>query len=94
LLSSNVKTKIHRTIILPVLYGCETRFPTLREETQGEGIQEYGAEGGIWTRVGEVTGGQDSEELCDVKFADLIKSRIKTWLGRRGLGLYGEDFFL
>jgi hypothetical protein len=33
LLSKNVKIKIHRTIILPVvLYGCETRSLTLREE--------------------------------------------------------------
>jgi hypothetical protein len=33
LLSSNVKVKIHKTIILPiVLYGCETWSLTLREE--------------------------------------------------------------
>ena len=33
LLSKNLKTKIHRTIILPVvLYGCETWSLTLREE--------------------------------------------------------------
>jgi hypothetical protein len=33
LLSKNVKTKIYRTIILPVvLYGCETWSLTLREE--------------------------------------------------------------
>jgi hypothetical protein len=33
LLSRNVKVKIHKTIILPVvLYGCETWFLTLREE--------------------------------------------------------------
>jgi hypothetical protein len=33
LLSRNVKIKIYRTIILPVvLYGCETWFLTLREE--------------------------------------------------------------
>ena len=33
LLSKNVKIKIYRTIILPVvLYGCETWSPTLREE--------------------------------------------------------------
>jgi hypothetical protein len=28
----NTKIKIHRTIILPVLYGCETWSLTLREE--------------------------------------------------------------
>ena len=33
LLSKNIKTKIHRTIIFPVvLYGCETWLLTLREE--------------------------------------------------------------
>ena len=33
LLSKNLKVKIHRTIILPlVLYGCETWMLTLREE--------------------------------------------------------------
>jgi hypothetical protein len=32
-LSGNVKVKVYRTIILPVLlYGCETWFVTLREE--------------------------------------------------------------
>jgi hypothetical protein len=33
LLSRNVKVKVYKTIILPVvLYGCETWSPTLREE--------------------------------------------------------------
>jgi hypothetical protein len=32
LLSRNVKVKIYKTIILPVLYGCETWSLTLREE--------------------------------------------------------------
>jgi hypothetical protein len=33
LLSKNLKIKIYRTIILPlVLYGCETWSPTRREE--------------------------------------------------------------
>ena len=32
LLSKNLKMKIYRTIILPVLYGCETWSLTLREE--------------------------------------------------------------
>jgi hypothetical protein len=32
LLSWNVKVKIYKTIILPVLYGCETWSLTLREE--------------------------------------------------------------
>ena len=32
LLSKNLKIKIYRIIILPVLYGCETWSLTLREE--------------------------------------------------------------
>jgi hypothetical protein len=32
LLSKNLKIKIYGTIILPVLYGCETWSLTLREE--------------------------------------------------------------
>jgi hypothetical protein len=32
LLYINVKTKIHRTVILPILYGCETWLLTFREE--------------------------------------------------------------
>ena len=33
ILSKNLKIKIYKTIILPVvLYGCETRSLTLREE--------------------------------------------------------------
>ena len=33
LLSKNTKTKVHRTIVLPVvLYGCETWSLILREE--------------------------------------------------------------
>jgi hypothetical protein len=37
LLSRNVKVKIYKTIILPlVLYGCEMWSLTLREENRGE----------------------------------------------------------
>ena len=32
LLSRNLKIKIYRTIILPVVYGCETWWLTWREE--------------------------------------------------------------
>ena len=34
LLSKKLKIKIYRTIILPVLYGCETWSLTLREESR------------------------------------------------------------
>ena len=32
LLSRNLKIKIYRTIILPILYGCETWTLAMREE--------------------------------------------------------------
>ena len=32
LLSKNIKVKIYRTIILPVLYGCDTWSLTFKEE--------------------------------------------------------------
>ena len=32
LLSKNLKLKIYKTVILPVLYGCETWTLTLREK--------------------------------------------------------------
>jgi hypothetical protein len=39
LLSRNVRVKIYKTIILPlVLYGCETWSLTLREEHRLEGV--------------------------------------------------------
>jgi hypothetical protein len=35
LLSKNIKIKIYRTVILPVvLYGCETSLLTLRKESR------------------------------------------------------------
>jgi len=40
LLSKNLKIKIYRTIILPVvLYGCETWSLTLREERRVRGFE-------------------------------------------------------
>jgi hypothetical protein len=47
--SRNIKVKIYKTIILPVvLYGCETWFLTLREE-HGLRVFENGGEETIWT---------------------------------------------
>jgi hypothetical protein len=49
LLSKNLKIRIYRTMILPVvLYGCETWSLTLREEHR-LGVFENGAEEDIWT---------------------------------------------
>jgi hypothetical protein len=49
LFSRNLKVKIYKTIILPiVLYGCETWSVTLREEHRFK-VFGNGAEGNIWT---------------------------------------------
>jgi hypothetical protein len=50
LLPRNVKVKIYKTIILPVvLYGCETWSFTLREEHRLRVFEEWDAEENIWT---------------------------------------------
>ena len=49
LVSRNLKIKIYRTIIIPVvLYGCETWSLTVREEGKVS-VSEYGIEENIWT---------------------------------------------
>jgi hypothetical protein len=60
LLSRNVKVKIYKTLILPVvLYGCETWSLTLREENR---LRVF--ENGVLRRIfgpkrDEVTGGME-----------------------------------
>jgi hypothetical protein len=48
LISKNLKIKIYKTVILPVvLYGCETWSLTLREEHRLRGFEN--SVEGIWT---------------------------------------------
>ena len=50
LLSTNIKVKIHPTIILPfVLYGCETWSLTLRKERRLRVFEKRVLRGNIWT---------------------------------------------
>jgi hypothetical protein len=57
LLSKNLKIKIHRTIILPVvLYGCETWPLTLREERKLRVFENKVLRRIFGTRRDEVTG--------------------------------------
>ena len=85
----NIKIKIYRTIILPVvLYGCETWSLTLREE-RGLRVFENRV---LWRIFGpkrdEVTGEWrklHNEELNDLCFSTnivrVIKSRRMRWAG-------------
>ena len=58
LLSKNLKNKIFRTVILPViLYGCETWFVDTAGGKEAEGVWEQGVEENIWTYEGRGNGG-------------------------------------
>jgi len=56
LLSKNLKLKIYRTIILPVLYGCETWSLTLREERRLRVFENWVLRRIFGPRKVEVTG--------------------------------------
>jgi len=57
LLSKNIKIKIHRTIIFPVvLYGCETWSLTLREERRLRGFENRVLRRIVGPKRYEVTG--------------------------------------
>jgi hypothetical protein len=57
LLSTNIKTKIYRIVILPVvLYGCETWSVTLREEHRLRVFKNRVLRGIFGPKRDEVTG--------------------------------------
>jgi hypothetical protein len=70
LLSKNLKVKIHRIIILPVvLYGCETWSLTLREESRLRVFENRVLRSIFGLKRGEVTGEWrklHNEELHDL----------------------------
>jgi hypothetical protein len=52
-LYKNLKIKIYKTIILPVvLYGCETWSLTLKGRMQAKGIWKRDSEANIWAQEG------------------------------------------
>jgi hypothetical protein len=96
LLSTNIKVKIYRTIILPVdLYGCETWSLTLREERrlrvfENRVLRVFGP------KRDEVTGKRrklHNEELNDLyslpDIVRVVKSRRMRWAGH--VARMGED---
>jgi len=88
LLSKNLKIKIYRTIILPVvLYGCETWLLTLREERRLRVFENRVLKRIFGPKRDEATGEWrklNNEEL-NVLYASnivwVIKSRRLRWVG-------------
>ena len=79
LISKNMKIKIHKTIILPVvLYGCETWSLILREECRLRVFENKRDENGEWRRL-------HNEELHSLyrspNIVRAIKSRRLSWAG-------------
>jgi hypothetical protein len=99
LISKNLKIKIYKTVILPVLYGCETWFLTLREEHRPRVFENrvlrkiFGpkrGEDGLWRKL-------HNDELHNLNSSPnivrVIKSRKMKWVGHvvhmgEGRGVY------
>jgi len=89
LLSKNLKIKIHRTVILPVvLYGCETWSLTLREERRLRVFENRVVRRVFGSKRDEVTGERrklHNEELRDLyvlpNIVRVVKSRRMRWAG-------------
>jgi len=95
LLPKNLKIKIYRTIILPVvLYGCETWSLTLSEECRLRVFENWVLRRIFGPRKDEVTGewrNLHNEELNDryssPNIVRVIKSRRMRWAGHvAGMG--------
>jgi hypothetical protein len=73
LLSKNLKIRIYKTIILPVvLYGCETWALTLREEHRLRAVENRMLRRIFGPRKDEVTG--EWRKLHNEEFRDLFSS--------------------
>jgi len=91
--SKNIKIKIYRTIILPVvLCGCKTWYLTLREECRLRAYENSVLRRIFWPKRDEVTGEcrtLHNEELYDLYFSpntfQLIKPRRMRWVGHVAL---------
>ena len=86
LLSKNLKIKIYKTIILPVvLYGCETWWLTLREERRLRVFENRVLRGTFGPKRNEVTRKLYVEELNDLysppNIIQVTKSKRMRWAG-------------
>ena len=89
MLCENLKIRIYRTIILPiVLYGCETLSLTLREQRRLRVFHNRVLRGIFGSKRDEVKGEArklHNEELHDLysspNIIRVIKSRIIRWVG-------------
>jgi hypothetical protein len=101
LLSKNLKIKIYRTIILPVvLYGCETWSPTVKEERRLRVFENRVLRRVVEPKRDEVTGELRKlhNELRVLNslpnIVRVVKSRIMKWAGHvarmgEGRGVHG-----
>jgi hypothetical protein len=87
-LSKNLKIKIYRTIILPVvLYGCETWSLTLREERRLRVFENMVLMQVFGRKRGEVTGNGENYIMRSLGIYSLpnivrvVKSRRMRWAG-------------
>jgi hypothetical protein len=89
LLSKNIKFRIYKTIILPVLlYGCETWSLTLREEHRLRVFENRVLKRIFGSKRDDVTGGWRqlyNEELHNLysspSIIRMIKSKERRWAG-------------
>ena len=85
LLSKNLKIKIYRTIMLPVLYGCETWSLTLREERklrvfENMVLRIFGPRRDEVTREWRRLHNEEVNDLyCSPNIVRVIKSRRMRW---------------
>ena len=88
LLSKNIKIKIYRTLILPVLfYGCETWSLTLREERRLKMFEKRVLRSIFGPKKDEVTGewrklhNKEQNDLFSLSIVRVIKLRRIRWVG-------------